>query len=143
MSVDGADFINGNDATILNKGLFPNDALQHTFRIERAGIQIDYILTPEDVSTTPVRYAQVLSTPAGKVGYIYFDDHIGKAVPLLNDAFTTFRKEGATNLILDLRYNGGGYLYIARDLAFMIGGSNTTGKVFEKLVYNDKLPDKQ
>ena len=142
MSVDGADFIYGNDTTILNQGLFPNDTLQHTFTIERAGVQVDYILTPADVSTTPVRYAQVLNTPAGKVGYLYFDDHIGKAVPLLNDAFTTFRKEGATNLVLDLRYNGGGYLYIARDLAFMIGGSSTTGKVFEKLVYNDKLPDK-
>ena len=41
--------------------------------------------------------------------------------------------------MLDLRYNGGGYLYIANELAFMIAGpARTSGQVFERLRYNDK-----
>src|SRR5260370_38793433 len=49
-----------------------------------------------------------------------------------------FKAAGIDSLILDLRYNGGGYLYIANELASMIGGGPVGGKVFEKLQYNDK-----
>ena len=46
-----------------------------------------------------------------------------------------------TDLVLDLRYNGGGYLDIAAELAYMIAGpTNTTGKVFEVQTFNDKNP---
>jgi carboxyl-terminal processing protease len=41
--------------------------------------------------------------------------------------------------VLDLRYNGGGYLFIASELAYMIAGPNRTGgRVFERLSYNSK-----
>jgi hypothetical protein len=44
-----------------------------------------------------------------------------------------------TDLVLDMRYNGGGYLYIASELAYMIAGpARTAGKTFEKLNYNAK-----
>jgi hypothetical protein len=39
-----------------------------------------------------------------------------------------------------MRYNGGGLLYIASELAYMIGGQATAGKTFERPVYNDKTP---
>jgi len=41
--------------------------------------------------------------------------------------------------VLDIRYNGGGYIYIASELAYMIAGpTQTTGKVFERYTYNAK-----
>jgi hypothetical protein len=44
-----------------------------------------------------------------------------------------------TDLVLDLRYNGGGYLFIASELAYMIAGpSRINGRVFERLSYNSK-----
>jgi hypothetical protein len=43
--------------------------------------------------------------------------------------------------VLDLRYNGGGYLGIASELAYMIGGTHVTGKVFEGLQFNAKYPN--
>ena len=39
---------------------------------------------------------------------------------------------------MDLRYNGGGYVYIANHLASLIGGSKTEGKIFEKQLFNQK-----
>ena len=46
------------------------------------------------------------------------------------------------DLVLDLRYNGGGRLDIASEAAFMIAGSAlTSGKTFEELQFNDKYPD--
>jgi carboxyl-terminal processing protease len=57
---------------------------------------------------------------------------------MLISAFQTLKNEGATDLVLDLRYNGGGLVSIASKLAYMIGGTATEGKIFDKLVYNDK-----
>jgi hypothetical protein len=60
----------------------------------------------------------------------------------LIDAFNLFKSQGVNDLVLDMRYNGGGLLYIASELAYMIGGPGTAGKTFEDLVYNNKIaPD--
>lgn len=137
-SVDGVDFVAGSDVATINEALFPSKVAPHTFEVIRAGKSVTVTITPGKVSTTPVRYAKVVDTPTGKVGYIYFDDHIAKAETLLIDAINTVKTQGAQDLVLDLRYNGGGLVSIASQLSYMIGGSNTTGKVFDKLVYNDK-----
>jgi C-terminal processing protease CtpA/Prc len=138
ISVDGEDFISGSDINKLNAGLFPEKLEPHTFEFMRAGKVVKYTITPAIISTTPVRYAKVVDTPTGKVGYIYFDDHIAKAENLLINAINTVKSQGAKELVLDLRYNGGGLISIASRLSYMIGGINTTGKIFNKLVYNDK-----
>jgi carboxyl-terminal processing protease len=45
------------------------------------------------------------------------------------------------DLVLDIRYNGGGYLDIASELAYMIAGpARTSGSTFEQLQFNDKHP---
>ena len=137
-SVDGEDFVSGLNVTVINEGLFPTTLAPHTFEVIRAGQVLQFTMTPALISTTPVRYTKTVATPSGKVGYIYFDDHIAKSEPLLIDAINAVKNEGAQELVLDLRYNGGGLVSIASRLAFMLGGANTTGKVFDKLVYNDK-----
>jgi hypothetical protein len=77
----------------------------------------------------------------GKVGYILFNDHIATAEAQLIDAVTALQAEGIQDLFLDVRYNGGGFLDIANQLAFMIAGPTpTTGQIFERLVFNDKHP---
>ena len=44
-----------------------------------------------------------------------------------------------SDLVLDMRYNGGGLLSIASELAYMVAGPAATGgKVFEQSRYNDK-----
>lgn len=137
-SVDGEDFENGNNIDVLNEGLFPSNLNPHTFEVIRGSQVLKFTIKPEIVSTTPVRYAKVTATPTGNVGYLYFDDHISKAEPLLISAIQKLKADGAQDLVLDLRYNGGGLISIASRLAYMLGGSSTTGKTFDKLVYNDK-----
>src|SRR5258708_40316570 len=90
-------------------------------------------LTSPNVTKSPVPTAQVLTTATGKIGYLVFNDHLATAEDPLMQAVGQFKAAGIDSLILDLRYNGGGYLYIANELASMIGGGPVVGKGFEKL----------
>jgi C-terminal processing protease CtpA/Prc len=53
-----------------------------------------------------------------------------------------FKQQGVSEVVLDLRYNGGGYLFIAQEVASMLGGAAVQGRVFEKLLFNNKHPEK-
>lgn len=100
-------------------------------------------LTAQAVVSSPVLKNQVLALPSGqKVGYLVFNDHIASAEAPLSAAITQFAAAGINDLVLDVRYNSGGYLYIASEVGYMIGGSPTQGKVFEQLHFNDKHPEK-
>lgn len=99
-------------------------------------------LTAATVVGAPVLSNQVITTPDNKkVGYIVFTDHIATAEDPLIVAMRRFLAIGIDELVIDVRYNGGGYLYIANDLASMIGGARVQNRVFERLQFNDKHPE--
>ncbi len=81
----------------------------------------------------------VTSTGGRRVGYIQFNDHESGAQDDLIAAFRQLQGgQGIQDLVLDLRFNSGGFLYVAQTAASMITGPVNDGKVFEQLRYNDK-----
>jgi hypothetical protein len=145
-SIDGVD-INADDATsiaTLNEGLQPATVGEmHTFIVLDVGSSTPrtVVLTAADVTETPVPTVTTLTSNGSKIGYILFNDHIATAEGELIDAFTTLQQQGVTDLVLDIRYNGGGYLDIASEVAFMIAGSaQTTGRTFELQQFNSQYP---
>lgn len=140
-AVDGVDAVYGADAATLNAGLFPQVAgATHTLTVgDAAGVR-QATLTSANVEGTPVPTARAIETAQGTVGYVLFHDHVATAEAQLVAALEQLRAAGVDDLVLDLRYNGGGYLAIASQLAYMIAGPTATaGKAFERLVYNDKV----
>lgn len=73
-----------------------------------------------------------------KVGYILFNDHHAGAQDALIAAFENLRNAAVQDLVLDLRYNSGGYLYVAQTAASMVTSSQNDGRIFEQLRYNNK-----
>lgn len=143
--VDGIDFVNASDAASverINAGLFPETAgSAHRFTLQRGGVPYDVTMTGAEVRVAPVKNVKIIETATGKVGYLTFDTFNAVSEKQLIDAFTTFRQAGVTDLVLDIRYNGGGLLYLASQLAYMVSGpESTNGKVFEQSQYNDKSP---
>ena len=146
LTVDGVDLVN--DATeagidTLNAGLFPTVAGTHILGVLDPGASAvrQVTLTATPVTETPVPQARALPAPNTSVGYLEFDAHIATSEAELVTAFTQLRASGVTDLVLDLRYNGGGYLDIASELAYMIAGPTaTSGKAFEQSSFNDKNP---
>jgi carboxyl-terminal processing protease len=73
-----------------------------------------------------------------RVGYLVFQSFLETAPAQLEAAFAEFAAAGVDELVLDLRYNGGGRLDVAALLAGLIGGEITAGKTFAKLRHNTK-----
>ena len=145
VSINGVDFVNdGTQAGVdtLNRFFFPDTTnLTATWVFKPpTGANVTVQLTSQNITHKPVLLDAKLPIPGGgMIGYIVFNDHIGTAEGELFDAIT--RLQGVNDLILDLRYNGGGFLDLASELAFMIAGpSKTTGQIFERLTFNNKNP---
>jgi hypothetical protein len=106
-----------------------------------AGAQRTVTITSQTITHAPVPIVTTFATASGPVGYIQFNDHIATAETPLINAVNTLSTANVTDLILDMRYNGGGYLDLASELAYMIANTTlTSGRTFEKLVFNDKNP---
>jgi C-terminal processing protease CtpA/Prc len=145
VTVDGIDVENGVDRDALNAGLFPTEAGQtHIFEILDPGAQTTRTIqmTSTEVTAAPVRNVSIIPTATGPVGYLLFNDHIRTAESALVDAVNQLNAgPGITDLVLDIRYNGGGFLFIASQLAYMIAGdAQIAGRPFETLQFNDKHP---
>jgi carboxyl-terminal processing protease len=142
MQIDGLDFVNTADKatlTRINAGLYPAKAgEQHVLTFQRGGAQMNLTLTSAVVTSAPVKNVKVIDTPTGRVGYLSFEDHNAVSEQQLVSAFSSLKSQGATDLVLDMRYNGGGLLYIASELAYMIAGPAANGKTFEQERFNDK-----
>ncbi|HYB94124.1 MAG TPA: S41 family peptidase [Vicinamibacterales bacterium] len=86
-----------------------------------------------------ISVSKLFEVDGRKVGYIVFNTFVQPSTAALNDAFAALKAAGATELILDLRYNGGGIVDVAVHLGSLIGGVRTAGQPMLNWVYNDKV----
>lgn len=91
------------------------------------------------VTIPTVSLTRVVEVDGRKVGYLFFRNFVRPSEAALNDAFAALKAAGATELVLDLRYNGGGLVDIAVHLASLIGGVRTSGQVLLNYVHNDRV----
>lgn len=132
--VDGQQLTDTNFQTLL---------AQNTFTISLASLEGGQItpldqtitLTKREYVKNPVIVKKVIEIEGKKVAYLYYDSFTKDFDKQLNDAFGEFKSAGVTDLVLDLRYNGGGSVRTATDLASMITGQ-FAGQLFMKEVWN-------
>jgi C-terminal processing protease CtpA/Prc len=148
LTIDGVDLVNATDQAsvdILNAGLAPQTIGEsHTFSVLDAGASVPRTITlmSANVVEVPVQNVHTITAPNGTlVGYMLFNDHIATAESELVAAFSQLQSAGVHDLVLDIRYNGGGYLDIASEVAYMVAGSAATnGQTFDLTQFNSKHP---
>jgi hypothetical protein len=146
LSVDGVSINDNttNGIATLNAGLFPSNVNEtHTFSIQDTPTSSPrtVTLTATSVTYDPVPITTTLTaSDGGTVGYILFNDQLASSEAAMVNAFNAMKSAGVHDLVLDLRYNGGGFLDVAAEVGYMIGGSATVGKVFETQQFNSKYP---
>lgn len=94
-------------------------------------------LTKTTLAENPILINKVITNGAHKIGYLMYNGFYPGYDSQLNDAFGYLKSEGVTDLVLDLRYNGGGSVATSARLASMITGQ-FTGQIFDELAYNSK-----
>jgi carboxyl-terminal processing protease len=109
-----------------------------TLRIVNAGVTKDVTVSKTEYELSPVssRYgAQVITDNGLKVGYVNLRTFISTADPALRDAFAKFKTAGVTNVIVDLRYNGGGLISISELFDNLLGAQRSTADVLSYTVF--------
>ncbi|WAT17660.1 S41 family peptidase [Aurantiacibacter sp. MUD11] len=120
--------------------LGPSDpGITRVFRIiDASGVDREVSITKAEYSLDPVpRYgAQIINDGGKQVGYIRLTNFINDAIDELRDAFADFRAAGVTELVIDLRYNGGGGINVNEFFGDMLA-RDLNGQVFETIAFRD------
>lgn len=106
--------------------------------IKNDGSETTIQMTKGEIGINSVLYSTIYPRGGKKIGYLVFSDFLGSSVNELNTAFDSFLSGGVTDMILDLRYNGGGTLDCADSLVALLAGKPNKGKIYNTLVYNNK-----
>ncbi|MDA6069388.1 S41 family peptidase [Flavobacterium sp. AC] len=95
-------------------------------------------LVKTTLNENPVFINKVIPSGSSKIGYLMYNGFYANYDSQLNAAFAELKSQGITDLVLDLRYNGGGSIQTATRLASMITGQ-FTNKIFAKEKWNAKI----
>jgi len=95
-------------------------------------------MTAVEVSENPILFDSIYTISGNKIAYLVYNGFYSDYDNQLNTVFASFKSQGVNNLILDLRYNGGGAITTANKLASMIYGTYTD-KTFINTQYNSYL----
>jgi carboxyl-terminal processing protease len=141
--VDLAPILIQNDATAYNNLIGASTAgITNIFVFDKPdGTEVTITSTKTLFAINTVLAYDTLHLSSGVTGHLVFEEFFPPAPTELATAFAYFQANNITDLILDLRYNSGGYLEIAQTLASYIAGNSKAGTIFAQLSYNDKHPE--
>jgi carboxyl-terminal processing protease len=118
------------------------DDVGQTLRLDvrrGTGVTVAVVLSAAVFDLTPVQSGQRVSSAGGRsIGYVFVKDMISQVASPLSSTMTSFRNQGIDELVLDLRYNGGGLVSMGGTVASYASGSTHDGKLYTQLLYNDK-----
>lgn len=117
--------------------------LNKTYRLdfeEVSGGVVSVEVTAANVPINAVHRQKIIDTTSGAVGYMVFNTfNTFTAENQLKAAFESFAQAGVQDVVIDLRYNSGGFFSIAAQLGYLVAGDvKTQGEIFGELKYNDK-----
>lgn len=126
--------------------LMPNSALSLKITEEtKEGGTRESTVTSEAMYCNPVLMSKVTTqeeTPGHRIGYLVYSGFDASFDQELYDAFKEFKNQNITDLILDLRYNGGGHTMSANLIASCVAGAASERKIFSRLRYNKERMEK-
>ena len=137
LTVDGKEMTPDNYREIVRDGLLGGGTVKLGLKGGKS-----VTVTAQDLYEDPVQKVTILENGAGKkVGYLHYTSFTLDSCNDLVSVFRQFVDEGIDELVLDLRYNGGGYVITEEVLASMLAPRSVVeaGSVLSRQVYNAEL----
>ena len=136
IAYDGTDIggSGSNITTVVNAVYYSNSTV---FSFKKPdGTLVTKTLVAATYNIDPVTFDSVYTFGARKVGYMVFSSFIdiSNIQTELNSVFSMFATQGVTDLVIDLRYNGGGSVSTSEYMADLIA-PNSVGKDSTKAMY--------
>jgi len=122
--------VNGKAATeTLISEASANENVQTTFRVLRGTEEVDVTLTSQ-AYTFKVSLGTIIEEGGNTVGYLRYDSFTETSVSEFETVFTNFKAAGVNELVIDLRYNGGGSVATASALLDNIINTKSSQRQF-------------
>ncbi len=141
--INGSTNIDASNTASLNAvvaAIFSSTNTSFTF-VKPDGSSVDITLTAAGYQTHPVLVDSVYTISTKKIGYMVFSSFLGDTTEIYNEfnrVFNRFATAGVNDVIIDLRYNGGGYGTVAEKLSDYLAPTSVNGSLMYTEKYNDK-----
>ena len=138
--INGSTNITTSNTNFIVNAIFNSSSGTFTFQ-KPDGTSVDMSLTAGTYQEHPIFLDSVYTAGANKVGYMVFNSFLGDTTEVYSEfqrIFNKFSSQGVTDVAVDLRYNGGGYVSVQQKLANYLVNSTATGGVMMNEQFNDK-----
>ena len=136
--VNGTTITTENGSTIFGDNTVYDNTIEF---ITPAGSTVSINTAKKEIQKNSVLYYDTLNVNGTVTAHMVFQEFTQPSSEEFTEVFSFFNSKGATEMILDLRYNPGGLTSVATLLASLITGGNTSGEIFVNYIYNDKNSD--
>ena len=141
--INGSTDISTSNANFISNAVWSSSTGSFTF-VKPDGSSIDLSLKSASYQEHPVYLDSIYTINSKKIGYFSLNSFLGDTTELYNEfarVFNRFAASGITDLVVDLRYNGGGYVTVQEKLANWLAPSSANGQLMMKEQFNDKYPE--
>lgn len=136
--VNGEKLVESNFYYYFYQLLYPEEVFSWTLTKEEEKGDATVSVGSEAMYCNPVIYNKVEEVGGHTIGYLVYAGFDAGFDRELFEVFKEFKNKHVTDVVLDLRYNGGGHTWSANLMATCIAGQAAQGKVFTSLRFNDE-----
>lgn len=138
--INGSTNITTSNSSVIVDAVYNSTQSTFTF-IKPDGSSVDITLTAAHYQEHPVYLDTVYTVNSKKTGYLVFNSFLGDTTEIyseFNRVFNKFASQNVSDVVIDLRYNGGGYVSVQEKLADYLVKSSANNNLMMKEQYNDK-----
>ena len=138
--VDGNTDITSANADFLVAKIYNSSSTSFGFQ-KPDNTTVDITLTSATYKENPIFLDSVYTVGTKRIGYLSYNSFLGDTAKTYSEfqrIFTRFASADVNDVIVDLRYNGGGYVTVQNKLANYLVNAAGNGGIMMKQQYNDK-----
>ncbi|MDP4282941.1 MAG: S41 family peptidase [Bacteroidota bacterium] len=138
--INGNSDITTSNATFIVNNVYYSNNSTFTF-LKPDGSTVDITLSADLYTQQPLYLDTVYNEGSKTIGYMVFNSFLGDTTSIFNNfarVMNYFSAQNVTDLVIDLRYNGGGYVAVQEKLADYLAPTSANGSLMMTETFNDK-----